>query len=276
MQRFFIYALPLLFVLALVFVVRYFLMLDGSSGIHRTERASDLLIWADPGLRQALQSPDIEHESGVIGRFERRHGIRVRVDYGSPEDLLARLRAGERVDLLAIDDTGVLQRAHDLGLVYEPVPIVNRVPVIMVRRGNPFEVESIPDLTVPELRLGVAAPYSGRLGEITEGLFEKHGINLDSAGSGPAFTGHSVAEVARAVEQNRVDAAIVWRDAGLQHARNTELIIIPAEDNLPATVKLAIATDSVNPEGARQLSRFLKGAASGEMFELYGFSGEVH
>lgn len=276
MRRFFIYFLPLLCVLALVFVVRYFIMLDGSSGAHRTERASDLLIWADPGLRQALQSPDIEHESGVIGRFERRHGIRVQVEYGSPEDLIARLGSGERVDLLAFDDTGALRRAYDLGLVHEPVSMVSRVPIIMVRRGNPFEVESVPDLMASELRLGIAAPYSGRLGEITEGLFDKHGISFDSTESAPAFTGQSVTEVARAVEQNRVDAAIVWRDAGLLHARNTELIMIPSEDNLPAAVGLAIATDSANPEGARQLSRFLKGAASGEIFELYGFSEEVH
>jgi molybdenum ABC transporter molybdate-binding protein len=266
-NRIWIYAIPFFCILGITAAIYYFLILDQTTGSSGIAPLTNLLLLADEDLRYPLEAPDVAHESGALGRFERRYGVRVRVEYGAPTELYKQLQDGWRGDLYLTGDGASMNRARETGLVAEERSIARRVPVILARQGNPHAIENLSDLTSPNLRLGVAGEQSGMLGRVSADLLGRHGGTAAVA----SFTGSSSIELARAVEQDRVDAAIVWRNVGARYSRSTEMIDIRGVENEMGAVQVAVLATSRNQRAAAQLVRFFSGSASHEIFEMYGF-----
>jgi molybdate transport system substrate-binding protein len=271
-NRIWIYAIPFFCVLGIAVAIYYFLIIDRTTGSSGIAPLTNLLLLADEDLRYPLEAPDVAHESGALGRFERRYGVRVRVEYATPTELFKQLQDGWRGDLYLTGDGASMNRAREAGLVAEDRPIARRVPVILVRPGNPHAIEDLSDLANPNLRLGVAGEESGMLGRVSADLLGRHG----GAAATASFTGSSGNELARAVEQDRVDAAIVWRNEGARYSRTTEMIDIPGLENEMGAVQVAVLAKSRNQRAAAQLVRFFSGSASHEIFEIYGFDVGVN
>lgn len=274
LTRIWIHAVPILCLLGIGAVVFHFLRPDGALGASRHGATTGLVLLTDKELRHPIEAPDVEHEAGVIGRFQRRYGERVRVEYGTAAELFEHLSAGRGGDVYLTGEVAFMDRALEAGLVGGRRYVARRIPVILVRSDNPLGIESVEDLVHPDLRLGVAGEPSGLIGRITAEILEEQGLPADRLADSTRFTANSAIELAGAVERNRVDAAIVWRNVGLRHSRNTRMIAIPEEDQVPAEVQVAVVTDSPNAPAASQLADFLAGGASGQVFELYGFAVE--
>lgn len=269
--RIWTYAIPILCLVGIGAVIFLFLGPNGGTGTSRSVSTRTLLLLADEELRHPLVAPDMEHEAGLVGRFQRRYGRAPQVEYISPEQLVERLAVGQSGDVYLTGDDISMNQAVAAGLVDEVQEVAWRVPIILVRSDNPRGIESVADLARPDLRLGVAGEQSGLISRVTTEIFEKQGIPMDRLNDSIRFTGNSAAEVARAVDQNRVDAAIVWRNIGQRYSRNTWMLAIPEEDNVLVPVRVAVVTNSPNSPTASQLAGFLAGGASAHLFQLYGF-----
>jgi hypothetical protein len=128
-NRIWIFAIPFFCVLGIAVAIYYFLIIDRTTGSSGIAPLTNLLLLADEDLRYPLEAPDVAHESGALGRFERRYGVRVRVEYGAPTELFKQLQDGWRGDLYLTGDGASMNRAREAGLVAEDRPIARRVPV---------------------------------------------------------------------------------------------------------------------------------------------------
>jgi ABC-type molybdate transport system substrate-binding protein len=272
-RKVFLYVFPFVALIGLFFAVRAFLLSDAGSPSRSSRRPMYIIVWCDEALRNPAQAPDMGHEAGALGRFERRYGVRVDVRYGNPVDLLE--AAGEG-DVLMLGDPFYIDKAQEAGLTARsPETIAWLVPVILTRSGNPLGIETVSDLANPDIRLAAAAPDTGLIRRMTSDVLADHDLQLDVLDQ-VHFLGKTTTEVARAVLHNRVDAAIVWRPSAMQYGRQVELIEISGSHQYAAPVQAAVLMSSPNPEAAAQLVRFLASGASARIFELYGFDYELN
>lgn len=263
-----VYAAPVLAVLAIGFGL--YLAMSDSDGDRPRERPEGLLVLGDVQLRHALEAPDIEHESGVIGRFQRRFGAPVSTEYATSRDLVVRLASEREADVFMTTDEETMQRAIESGLVEDTRDVAWLVPVILVREGNPENINTVADLERPGLRLAVVSDRGEGIGRTVARLFARHGVPfavLDEA----HYTADSADELALGIAMDRADAAIVWNATARQYPRNVEVVSIPAEFNFPSPVTAGVVSLSANKELALGMVDFMSGPAGLELFEMYGF-----
>lgn len=269
-KRIGMYAVPLLAVGA---VIGGLFIAFSESGRPRRRGPEGLVLLCDEYSRYPVEAPDMEHESGIIGRFLRRTGVRVRPEYGPAPELVNELIVGREGDILMIPGDDYLERAKEAGLIYHTRRVATLVPVMLVRGGNPRDIKNITDLVDPELRLAVADDRKSLLGQISDEVFQKNGINIHSLGN-IRFVGDGASEVASAVVTDRADVAILWRPVAARHSRNTEILKIASEQNVTSPLVIAVLETSVDKEKALRFADFAAGSAASEVFEMYAFDIE--
>ena len=228
-----------------------------------------LLLLSDENLRNPVEMPEIEHESGVIGRFQRRAGVRVQAEYGSSALLMEQLETGIGADLLLADEYQ-MERAGQSGKVHHVRQIARLVPVILVHRDNPHNITGLSDLAAPEIRLATSDEQNTTMGRIASEILRNNGISWRNPGRPPLIT-ETEAGAAMAVGNRRADAAIVWRPLAGPFSRRTGIIDIPADQNEIIRLKIGVLNRSEHQEQAVRLADFIAGPAGREVFEMYGY-----
>ncbi len=228
-------------------------------------------IWADTALRLPLESPDMEHEYGLLGRFQRRTGIRTRVTYGTLADWEAEPDQHGLTDLVLTSNPAWRTWLSEAGSLGPERAFARHVPVILIHEDHHEQAPSPASLRDPDQRLGAGDLHGTVLGQLTVELLTNDTYSIDELQQQVRFVGGSADDVARAVEQNRVDAAIVWRDTALRHARRTTFAPWPdLEVRGPAVYALSL-DHSPQGDAAAQLARFLAGPAANSLLYAYGF-----
>lgn len=269
MKTFWIIAVPVVGLALLMGLVFAFLRQESTP----VEPAAPVVrIWADEALRLVLESPELEHEQGLLGRFERRTGIRVRVTYGD----LARWRT----DPEALRDTDMVLTANEAwlayldaeGLVSAQTPFSRHVPVIQMHESYEMEPAVVAGLRDPDLRLAIADPATTDLGRWTVRLLTDESFTADDLRRQASYMGDSAEAVARAIQQNRADAGLIWRDAAIRFSLRTSYKPISGTDAVGPSV-YAVQLRGASPGGgAAQLARFLAGRATVDLLQAYGFA----
>ena len=230
-----------------------------------------LRVWADPALRLPLESPDMEHEHGLLGRFQRRSGVRAQVTYGTLVQWETETAAHAEIDLILTADRQWKQWLVDNEMLDDETPFARHVPVILMHEGSHSEGDLLAFLRNPDLRLGAGDLHGTTLGQLTAEWLTDDTYAMDDLQRQVRYMAGQADDVARAVEQHRVDAAIVWRDTALRHTRRTVYEPWPDPDvEGPNVYALLLATGPQKREAA-QLMRFLAGPAAKDLLEAYGF-----
>ncbi len=266
-KRIWIYAVPLLGTIAVLFGVIWAVSTFSPS---RSSGPVSLMLLCDESIRNPVEAPDIEHESGAIGRFQRRAGVRVNANYSTSEELLEMLILNREGDLLLVNDDSYIEVAREAGLIYETRPVARHVPVILVRQGNPHNIDTISDLSDHEIRLAITDPQASLLGRVTSDIFNKNGVSFHDLDN-IQLIGNTVSEVAMAVNMDRADAAIVWHPMARQYSHRTDIVKISAENNVISQLVIAVLNTSENKELALRFADFISSPASQEIFDMYGF-----
>lgn len=263
------YAVPLLAALGIALVVGTLLLTELGGTPPRPRAPGGLLLLCDEDLRDPVEAPDIEHESGAVGRFQRRAGLRIEAHYAPSAELLDQLLSRQG-DVLLTADERLLDSAREADLVQDVHPVATLVPAIAVRRGSPREVTRLPDLAHPALRLALVSEGAGPMGRVSAEVLRRGGAPFDELDN-VSVLADSALEAVRAVDLGRADAAIVWRSTAKAHSRNATVVEIPPQQNVTVPVRAAVLTTAQDPAAARRFADFLAGPAAGEVFEMYGF-----
>jgi len=239
------------------------------------------LFWIQDGGRHGLDprattSPAAAHASIVVycaasfrrpleaaaTQYERETGIRIGLQYGGSQTLLANIKLANSGDLYVPADASYLDLARSDGLVAESVAVATMRPVLAVRRGNPGGIRSLRDLLRPDVRLGLADPGAAAIGKVVKERLDAGG-HWQAIERAAVVTKPTVSDIAMDVQLNAIDAAFVWDVTVRQLSADLEAVHLPELDGAASTIGVAVLTTSRAPAAARRFLRYLASSDKG-------------
>lgn len=228
---------------------------------------TEVVVWAGGVHRSAAAT--------VIGEFERREDVRVRLEVDGCGVLADRLRAAEAAgaplpdafipcDRAYLDGFASLGRGTDLG----STELVLAVPL-----GNPRALARIDDLAAPGLRLGVADARLSAMGRAAWRCAER--LGCDAGLRRNLVTGGASADpLLHALADGRLDAAVVF--AANAHAWRGRVAVVPLPHaDIAVTSGAAVRRASPRAGIAQRLIDTLAGEAGAAAYRDAGFRTTV-
>ncbi len=214
----------------------------------------------------------------LIGEFQRQSTIQVEAMSGASGRMMEQWAATpDAADWFLPGEPSYVEQAKAAGLVDRAEVVAWLVPAIVVRAGNPREIESLGDLARPGLRVAIAAPPSRAwgcrlraLGQVMAPLLENHGLTADDLEPNAAIKGTPGHELGSAVEFGHVDAAVLW-DIVARRYPSTEVVSIPEDRNLPVPVKVGVRGHARENPAARAFLEFLHTATARDILHAHHY-----
>ncbi len=228
-----------------------------------TEPTDRLTLYCAAGLRAPVES--------IVKDYRERFGVAVEIQYGGSGTLLSGLKINPRGDLYLAADVSYVDKARELGLVAEMIPVARLAPVLVVREGNPTGVRSLDDLTRADVRVVLANPEAAAIGKMSRRLLEAHGSWAELEPLVRVFK-PTVHEVANDVRLGNVDVGIVWDAIVPQH---DGLEAVPIAGAADMSITVGVLTKTQNSPAALRFARYLSGEGAGlSVFEREGYRVE--
>lgn len=233
---------------------------SGSDG--RTER--HVTVFAAASLTDAFTALEQRFEASEAG-------IDVTLNFAGSAELAAQIINGAPADVYASADEANMRRLVRAGVV-DGVPAVfarNRLAVA-VERGNPLGIRGLQDLARSDVTV-VTCASQVPCGSYTDEALAKAGVHL-----APASREDSVKATLAKVRLGEADAAIVYatdvpRRAGAPD-EGVEGVEIPDDENVVATLLIAVLDDASDRTAAREWVRFVTSPeARAVLVDEYGF-----
>lgn len=202
---------------------------------------------------------------------EEEFGVPVQLQYGGSGTLLSNLQIAKKGDLYLAADTSYIEIARKKNLVKESIEVARMQPVIMVKKGNPKNIQSIDDLTKEGISFSLANPDAASIGKLTKKELQKANKWEAISKSARVFK-PTVSEVANDVLLGAVDAGIVWDATVNQHSDQTEMVEVPEFAQAVKNVTVGILNSSQKPQQALMFARYLQAPEKGErQFSSMGY-----
>ena len=146
--------------------------------------------------------------TAIAQQYEDEYGVPVRLQFGGSGTLLSSVRVAPGDLYLAADDS-YIEKAREMGLVDEAIPVSYLIAGIGVAAGNPKGISSIQDLDRDDVRIGFALPALASVGKLTRDVLQRQGV-WDALEARASLMSGTVNELANALKLGTLDAAIVW------------------------------------------------------------------
>ena len=222
-----------------------------------------LLVFCAAGIKAPIEA--------VAREFEQSEGVKVQLNYGGSQTLLANLAVSGRGDLYIAAEDAYVQMAREKNLVREIIPLAQMRVALAVARGNPKKITTLADLLKTDVRLAQANPDAAAVGKLTREALQKSGEWEPLRARTTVFK-PTVNEVANDLKLGSVDAGFVW-DATIRQYPELEAVPVAALTNLIAHVSAGVLTSSKQPTVALRFARFLAARDRGQkQFEKHGFT----
>ena len=215
-------------------------------------------------------------------QYEEETGVHIDLQYGGSNTLLNQLQVNkfETSDLYLAADKFYTDKAVELGLARETMPIGHQRPVIAVPRDNDKGIKTLADLVKDDVIVAAANPDQAAVGRVTKSLLQQTRIGesdawsaLEAAVTDRGVFKPTVNDVANDVKLGAVDAGIVWDTtvATPQYRDVLSGIAVPELDGDPQLVGVAVLNSSQQPTEALKFARFLSAGDKGlPIFAKYG------
>ncbi len=232
---------------------------------HQGDRSGTraLVVYCAAGLRPPMV--DLAEE------FQRETGIRMEINYGGSNLMLSQLKLTGHGDLFIPGDMFYIEEAEREGLIRHTRRIARFAPVILVQKGNPRSITSLADLTRPGLRLAIGDERAPAIGRTSRALFAGNNLPWDAVQRNTVFSGVTVHELADSVRLGHSDATLVWRPVALMYRETCEIVDIPAAQNIPADIAVAVLRVSQNEDAARAFVEWAAGPEGRAIFERHAY-----
>jgi molybdate transport system substrate-binding protein len=192
--------------------------------------------------------------------------VKVTTD-GSANLATAIIEGGVPADVFASADEPNLQKVVDAGQATDGdgVIFVTNQLRIVVEEGNPLGIESLEDLSDPEISLSLCRPEVP-CGSYATKAFEAAGLPVP-----PAGTEDQVSGVITKVSLGEADAGLVYATDVLAAEGAVDGVDLAADEQVEATYPAAALIEAPNPEAAAAFVAFLTASEAQAILEEHGF-----
>jgi molybdate transport system substrate-binding protein len=192
-------------------------------------------------------------------------GVDVELSFDGSAKLATAIIEGAPADLFASADEANMAKVADEDLTSgETVVFATNVLQIVVPEGNPLGIDSLDDLTSPDVTLSLCGPEVP-CGKYAEQAFEIAGLEVPPAGDQEHVKG-----VLTQVQLGEADAGIVYLTDVLA-ADGVEGIDLAADEQIEATYPASVLAEASNPDSAAAFLAFLTGDEARSILEDFGF-----
>ena len=235
-----------------------------SDAAERQPGGRQLLLYCGAGIRPPVAE--------IVERFREKHGVMVQCDFAGSEVLLNKAKISRRGDLFMPGDQYYLSQAQRAGLIASTHVVAYFVPVILVQRGNPKNIQSLADLKRPELKIGLGDARACAIGRVCSQLLANNGI--DEQQLPVVYRSVTVHDLGNQIKLKSLDAVIVWDAVAAYYSREGDVVRIPSEKNVIATIAVGILNSSEDPQLAEKLVDFLTSPEGKEIFARHRYTVE--
>jgi molybdate transport system substrate-binding protein len=197
--------------------------------------------------------------------FERANpGARVELHFAGSPQLVLQLREGAAADVFAAADLPNMQKVQDRGAVAgQPVEFARNQLAIVVRAGNPKQVQRLADLGRADLKVALCAP------EVPAGKYARQALAAQRLEVRSLSDEPSVKAVVSKVQLGELDAGIVYTtDCRVQ---GVESVVIPSPQNVVASYPIAVLQRGANRAGGEAFVAFVRSEAGRTILHQHGF-----
>ena len=223
-----------------------------------------MLLYCGAGIRPAAAE--------LADEFEKQHGMLVECDYAGSEVLLGRIKLSGRGDLYMPGDVFYVDQADEQKLIAGRKTACYFVPVILVQKDNPKNIQTLADLTEPGIELGLGNPEACAIGRKAKKIFAKNNIAMEDLKDNLKFESATVNELGNHIKLGKLDAVIVWDAVADYFADESTVVPIPVEKNVISTVVVGRLTCSEHPELAEKFLEFIGSEEGQAIFEKHHFT----
>lgn len=229
--------------------------------------------WADvPQLKLfagSMLRPAIDE---TVAEFEKREGVRVETVYNGCGILVAQMQAGQIPDAYFACDKEFMEQVPDL--FPESIDVSENELVILVEKGNPFNISSLRDLTKEGLRVGVGHEKQCAMGWLTQNTFREGGVQKEVMKNVTVQTPTGDMLVNQ-LKAGSLDAAVAYLSNAAGSGKYLDAIRIIGLDCSVATQPYAVKPDSPNAQTASRLFTLISSAESQASFAAEGFGWKL-
>ncbi len=224
----------------------------------------ELTIFAGSMLKPAIDE--------TITAFEKREGVRVTRSYNGCGILVGQMQAGSHPDAYFACDAEFMSQVTDI--FPESIPVTKNELVILVEKGNPYNIGSLRDLTAQGLRVGVGHEKQCAMGWLTQNTLKEGGIQKEVMANVTVQspTGDMLVNQLKA---GGLDAAVAYLSNAAGSADVLDAIRIPNLECAIATQPWAVAAESKYPVLASRLFDQICSSESQESFLSEGFTWDL-
>lgn len=194
--------------------------------------------------------------------------VTVTFNFAASSALAAQILQGAPADVFASADDATMKKLVDAGGNGEaPVTFARNKLTVIVGKGNPAKIESVKDLTDPDLIVVLCGPQVP-IGAYSAQVFRQAGITVT-----PKSLEADVKSVVTKVTAGEADAGIVYATDIKAAGDKAEAVAIPDALNVVARYPMAVTSAATNAPAARLFVDFVTGAKGQTMLASYGFGG---
>lgn len=220
----------------------------------------ELTLYAGSMLRPAIEA--------TITDFEQREGVKVTRVYNGCGILVGQMKAGSVPDAYFACDAEFMTQVHDL--FPESQAVSQNELVILVKKGNPFDVKSLKDLTKPDLRVGIGHEKQCAMGWLTQKTFAESGLQTSLMKNVVVQTPTGDMLVNQ-MRSGSLDAAVVYLSNAAGAGATLDAIRITGLPCSIATQPYGIAKDSPHRRLGERLLQAIRAESSHARFTAEGF-----
>ncbi len=223
-----------------------------------------LSIFAGSMLRPAIEE--------TITAFEEREGVIVERSYNGCGILVGQMKSGKTPDAYFACDTEFMDQVPDL--FPEPVNVSQNELIILVKKGNPFDIGSLRDLTKDGLRVGIGHEKQCAMGWLTQNTFREGGIQ-EEVMENVKVQSPTGDFLVNQLKNGALDAAVVYLSNAAGSGDVVDAVRIQGLECSVATQPFAISPESPHAQTASRLFARLCSVESQAMFADKGFRWEL-
>lgn len=224
------------------------------------DEAPELSIFAGSMLRPAIDE--------TITEFENREGVVVHRVYNGCGILVAQMKSGQMPDAYFACDREFMDQMSER--FPKSTDVSQNELVILVQKGNPFDISSLRDLTKEGIRVGIGHEKQCAMGWLTQNTLREGGVQKEVMENVTMQTATGDLLVNQ-LKAGGLDAAVAYLSNAAGSADVLDAVRIHGLNCAVAIQPFAVALNSPNQRLAQRLLQRIQSEESQEIFRAEGF-----